>query len=262
MKSNYTPLENISKEIKIKAIEMLAKKGGGHFGGSLSSAEILTSLFFKVLKKKDKFIMSKAHASVILYSVLFKKKIINGKLLKTYGGENSLLGVHGENELLKSIEFSCGSLGHGLSYSCGLALGYKKKRLNRKVYCLIGDGEMQEGSIWEALLFAAHHKLDNLYVILDNNKKQSSGFVKDILNIEPVSKKVSSFNFELKISKGHEIRDIISKLLGFKKKNKPKFLIANTIKGHGVKFLENKHDCHYDVLDKKIVNEYIKSLNL
>lgn len=262
MKSNITLLENISKEIKIKAIEMLVKKGGGHFGGSLSSAEVLTSIFFKVLKKTDKFIMSKAHASVILYAVLFKKKIINEKLLKTYGSEDSLLGVHGENELLNSIEFSCGSLGHGLSYSCGLALGYKKRGLKKKVYCLIGDGEMQEGSIWEALLFAAHHKLDNLIVILDNNKKQSSGFVKDILNIEPINKKVSSFNFDLKICNGHKIRDIISKLKSFKKKNKPKFLIANTIKGHGIKFLENKHDCHYDVLDKKIVNEYKKSLNL
>ena len=123
--------------------------------------------------------------------------MINKKLLKSYWRENSLLGVHGEHELLKQVEFSCGSLGHGLSYSCGLALGYKRRNKKAKIFCLIGDGELQEGSIWESLLFAAHHKLSNLYVILDNNKKQSSGLVKDILNLEPINRKITSFNFDL-----------------------------------------------------------------
>ena len=259
--NNFELLKKECKEIKIAAFEMLVSKGGGHFGGSFSCAEILTSLFFNILRKKDKFIMSKAHASVIMYSTFSKKKIINKKILRSYGQENSLLGVHAEHDLLDSVEFSCGSLGHGLSHSCGLALGYKKKKINVKIYCLIGDGEMQEGSIWEALLFAAHHKLNNLYVMLDNNKKQSSGLVKDILNLEPIKKKISSFNFDVKSCNGHDIKDIITKIKSFKNYNKPKFLIANTIKGKGIKFLENKIDCHYDVLDKNVIEKYKKDLS-
>lgn len=255
---NLNYLKKTCNEIKLNAFQMLVKKGGGHFGGSFSCAEILTSLFFSVLKKEDKFIMSKAHAGVILYSVFFKKKLINFKTLQSYGRENSLLGVHGEHDLLKPVEFSCGSLGHGLSYSCGLALGYKKKRKKTKVFCLIGDGEMQEGSIWEALLFAAHHKLNNLFIILDNNKKQSSGLVKEILNLEPIDKKISSFNFEIKTCQGHNIQDVIKKIRSFKNKSKPKFLIANTIKGKGIKYLENKKDCHYDILEKRIVEKFQK----
>ena len=258
--NNFSNLKKISKEIKIKAFDMLVNKGGGHFGGSFSCAEILTSLFFNILNKNDKFIMSKAHAGVILYASFYKKKIITKKILKSYGRENSLLGVHGEHDLLDPIEFSCGSLGHGLSHSCGLALGYKKKKMNIKVYCLIGDGEMQEGSVWEALLFAAHHKLNNLYVILDNNKKQSSGLVKDILNLEPIGKKISSFNFDLKSCNGHEIKDIINEIKSFKNKNKPKFLIANTIKGKGIRFLEKKKDCHYDSLSNEEVRKFKKDL--
>ena len=256
--NNLSYLKKTCKQIKLKAFEMLVNKGGGHFGGSFSCAEILTSLFFNILKKKDRFIMSKAHASVILYSIFFEKKLISKKMLKSYGQENSLLGVHGEHDLLDLIEFSCGSLGHGLSHSCGLALGYKKKNINAKIYCLIGDGEMQEGSVWEALLFAAHHKLKNLYIILDNNKKQSSGLVKDILNLEPINKKISSFNFNLKSCNGHDIDDIIAKLKSFKKNNKPNFLIANTVKGKGIKLLEKKNDCHYDILQRNIVEKFKK----
>ena len=256
---NLVNLKKISKEIKIEAFDMLVAKGGGHFGGSFSCAEILTSLFFNILNKKDKFILSKAHASTILYATFFKKKIISRQILKSYGKENSALGVHGEHDLLKAVEFSCGSLGHGLSHACGLALGFKKKKMNIRVYCLIGDGEMQEGSIWEALLFAAHHKLNNLYVILDNNKKQSSGLVKDILNLEPIKQKISSFNFDLQACDGHNIKEIINRINSFKKPNKPKFLIANTVKGKGIKFLEKKTDCHYDILQKDIIQKFRKS---
>ena len=131
--------------------------------------------------------------------------------------------------------------------------------MNIRVYCLIGDGEMQEGSIWEALLFAAHHKLNNLYVILDNNKKQSSGLVKDILNLEPIKQKISSFNFDLQACDGHNIKEIINRINSFKKPNKPKFLIANTVKGKGIKFLEKKTDCHYDILQKDIIQKFRKS---
>jgi len=128
------------------------------------------------------------------------------------------------------------------------------------VYCLIGDGELQEGSVWEALLFAAHHKLSNLHVILDNNKKQSSGLVKEILNLEPIKNKISSFNFDLKSCDGHNIKEIIFKIESFKENNKPKFLIANTTKGKGIKFLENKTDCHYDVLEKNVIEKFKKDL--
>jgi transketolase len=152
-------LKKITSEIKLLAFEMLNKKGGGHYGGSFSCAEILVNIFFFQKKPIDHFILSKAHAGVIYYSLLAKKKIIPLKYLKTYGAENSKLGVHGEHDLINNIEFSCGSLGHGLSYACGLSLGTKKRKRKKKIFVILGDGECQEGSVWEAAMFAGHHSL-------------------------------------------------------------------------------------------------------
>ena len=137
------------------------------------------------MNSEDKFVLSKAHAGPTLYATLAKKGIIDPSLLKTYGKEGSQLGVHPENHLLPGIEFSCGSLGHGLSFAIGLALGLKKKKQIYFVYTLIGDGESQEGSIWEGALFAAQHGIENIIAITDYNKKQSSGYVDNILNLNP-----------------------------------------------------------------------------
>jgi transketolase len=254
-------LKKITKQVKISTLEMLNQKGGGHYGGSFSCAEILINIFFSQMKPSNKFILSKAHAGVIFYAVLAKKKLIPENLLKSYGKENSKLGVHAEHHLLKSIDFSCGSLGHGLSYASGLALSFLKKKINNKVYVLIGDGECQEGSVWEAALFSSQHKLKNLIAVLDYNKKQSSGTVKSILNLDPIEKKWSSFGWNVLRINGHSHVELEK---AFKKTNTnmPTIIIADTIKGKGVSFLEKKIDCHYDRLtlneQKKAYKELAK----
>lgn len=259
MNYNIDILKKITKEIKLNAFDMLNKKGGGHYGGSFSCAEILTNIFYSQKKDKDHFILSKAHAGVIYYSILAKKKQIPTKLLKTYGKENSKLGVHGEHDLVNAIEFSCGSLGHGLSYACGLALAIKIKKKKKKIFVLIGDGECQEGSIWEAAMFAGHNKLGNLVVYLDNNKKQSSGKVSSIMNIDPIKDKWKSFGWNVIKINGHSHRQISKAYLKVKK-NKPNIIIADTIKGNGIKFFEKKNNCHYDRLDKDKIKQAYKEL--
>lgn len=254
-------LKKITSEIKLLAFEMLNKKGGGHYGGSFSCAEILVNIFFFQKKPIDHFILSKAHAGVIYYSLLAKKKIIPLKYLKTYGAENSKLGVHGEHDLINNIEFSCGSLGHGLSYACGLSLGTKKRKRKKKIFVILGDGECQEGSVWEAAMFAGHHKLSNLIVYLDNNKKQSSGKVSSIMKIDPIDQKWKSFGWNVIKVNGHNHKEIIK---AYKKIStiKPNIIIADTIKGNGISFLENKNNCHYDRLDKTNIIKAYKQLQL
>jgi transketolase len=250
MNKNIQKLKKITQSVKIKAFNMLNLKGGGHYGGSFSCAEILTNIFFSQLKKGDKFYLSKAHAGVIYYAILAAKKYIPNKLLHTYGSENSKLGVHGENHLLNKIDFSCGSLGHGLSYAAGVALAFLKEKNCSKLYVVIGDGECQEGSIWEAALFAAQHKLKNLIVILDYNKKQSSGTIKSILNLDPIEKKWRSFGWKVLRINGHshiELEKVFNKI----SKTTPTIIVADTIKGKGISFLEKKLDCHYDRLSQQ-----------
>ena len=159
---------------------------------SLSCVEVLVAIYFRIFKKPDKFILSKAHASAALYSVLSKKGMIDKSLLKTYGKTDSPLGVHAEKHLVPGVEFSCGSLGHGLSYSAGVALANKIKDKAGRIFVLVGDGESQEGSIWEAALFAANYKLDNLVFIIDRNNIQIDGFTNDVIDIGDVADKLVS----------------------------------------------------------------------
>ena len=261
MKNKIKELIKITKEVKFQAFTMLNNKGGGHYEGSFSCAEIIVNIFFNQKKKNDHFILSKAHAGVILYSVLAKKNLISKKLLETYGAENCKLGVHGEHDLLKAIEFSSGSLGHGLSYANGLALAVNKKNIKKNIFVILGDGECQEGSIWEAAMFASHHKLKNLIVYLDLNQKQSSGKTSSILNIEPISKKWRSFGWNTVVVDGHSHKNLSH---AFKKikRTRPNIIIAKTVKGNGVSFFENKSSCHYDRLNKDQIEKAEMELNV
>ena len=249
---NESKLEIIAKKIRQDSFKMLQQKGGGHFGGAFSCAEILTVLYGQVINEEDRFILSKAHAGVALYSILSQCGILKKNILNTYGIDGSILGVHGEKDFVPGVEFSCGSLGHGLSFATGLAFGKKKKNNSGNIYVLLGDGECQEGSIWEAALFASQNKLSNLTAIIDNNKKQSSGLLKNILDIEPIKTKWSSFGWHTTEIDGHcfkEINKAIQQNINIK--TKPKMIIAKTIKGKGVGFLESKEDCHYDRLSSE-----------
>jgi len=243
-------LENIAKNVRKDIIKML--ENGGHFGGTLSCVEILTSIYFNRLKKEDKLILSKAHASAALYSILSKKGIIDKKLLLTYGKKGSCLGIHAEFNLVPGVEFSCGSLGHGLSFATGMALAKKLRKEDGIIYVIIGDGESQEGSVWEAAMFASHHKLDNLVTIIDYNKIQSMGRIEDIINLEPFGDKWKAFGWNVIDVDGHDFGDLLNKFYDVSTEdNKPTVIIAHTFKGRGLSFLENQSNCHYYRLNEE-----------
>jgi len=232
-------IDNIRKNILKKTFDAQSS----HIGSCLSIVEILYVIYFLKLKKRDTFILSKGHAALALYSTLFEKKIISKKILDSYGKNNSHLMSHVSHKV-RGIEFSTGSLGHGLPYAVGKALGEKVNRTKNKVYVLISDGELNEGTTWESLLFASFHRLDNLNIIVDYNKIQSLDFIKNVLKIEPLKKKINSFNCNVIKIDGHNIEKILKSLIT-KKNGKPNFIIANTIKGKGIDFMENSIAWHY-----------------
>lgn len=196
-----------------------------------------------LLRKKNTFILSKGHACLAYYCILKKFNFISSKTLNSYGKNNSILMGHSSHKV-PGIEFSTGSLGHGLPYATGRALAEKINKTNNNIYVLISDGELNEGTTWESLMFASYHKLNNLFVIVDYNKIQSLDFTKNILKLEPLNAKFKSFNCDTKIINGHNLNEIYKSL--FKKnKNKPNVIIANTVKGKGVSFMENKIIWHY-----------------
>ncbi len=249
---------NIIKKIRINILKKTFDAQTSHIGSCFSIVEILYTLYFLKLKKNDTFVLSKGHAALALYSTLCEKKILSKKILKTYGKNNSNLMSHASHKV-KGVEFSTGSLGHGLPYAVGKALGEKINGSKNKVYALISDGELNEGTTWESLLFASFHKLDNLYVIIDYNKIQSLDFVKNVLKIEPLSKKIKSFNCNVKSIDGHNVKKIFQSFKT-KKNKKPNFIIANTIKGKGVDFMENTISWHYKAPNKIQLELALKQL--
>jgi transketolase len=266
-KSNTSKLINISDSIRKKIIEISYKKKAHHIGSCLSCVEIMTVLFFQIMKfskkkikQNDFFILSKGHAALIYYLVLVQKNFFSEKyLLKNFLSNNGTLGGHPDRNKKLGIDYCSGSLGHGISVGCGVAFSNLKEKKRNKVFVLIGDGECNEGMVWESFLFAGHHKLHNLFVVIDYNKLQGFGSTNNILNLSSLKKKVKSFNWNVYEADGHNIKDLISKSNKLiLKKNKPNLIIANTIKGKGISFMENKFESHYQVLNKK---EFFLSLN-
>ena len=266
-KNNTLKLINISDNIRKKIIEISYKKKAHHIGSCLSCVEIMTVLFFQIMKfskkkikQNDFFILSKGHAALIYYLVLVQKNFFSEKyLLKNFLSNNGTLGGHPDRNKKLGIDYCSGSLGHGISVGCGVAFSNLKEKKRNKVFVLIGDGECNEGMVWESFLFAGHHKLHNLFVVIDYNKLQGFGSTNNILNLSSLKKKVKSFNWNVYEADGHNIKDLISKSNKLiLKKNKPNLIIANTIKGKGISFMENKFESHYQVLNKK---EFFLSLN-
>ena len=234
---------NIIQNIRTNILNLTFKAKSSHIGSCLSIVEILVALYSGVLKKKDKFILSKGHAALALYSTLYEKKFISLKTLKSFGSNGTILMNHVSSKV-NGVEFSTGSLGHGLPFGVGKAIKFKTNNQSNKVFVLMSDGEINEGTTWESLLFASHHKLNNLNIIIDYNKIQSMDFVKKVINVEPLISKFQSFGCNVFNVNGHSVNEIIS-FLKKKSPNKPKVLIANTIKGKGVSFMENNNLWHY-----------------
>ncbi len=250
-------LELIAKDIRKKIFLMSYHAGSGHIAPSFSCVDILVSLYFKILNfnknnlndpNRDRFILSKGHASAALYTILAKKGIIEENLLDTFCQKDGILGAHPEAHLIPGVELSTGSLGHGLSFGSGMALAGKIDNKKYRVFVLLSDGECQEGSVWEAVAFASHHKLDNLVAIIDYNKLQSLGKTNDILSLEPICDRWRSFGWGIKEVDGHDTSQIIDNLESLPYvKNKPNVLIAHTVKGKGISFMENVPLWHYRI---------------
>lgn len=236
-------MTKIIKNIRTNILKITYKAKSAHIGSCLSIVEILSVLYDKVLKKKDRFILSKGHAALALYCILFEKKFISSKILNSFGSDKTTLMNHVSHKV-NGVEFSTGSLGHGLPVAVGKALKFKINKEKNKVFVLISDGELNEGTTWESLLFACHHKLENLNIIIDYNKIQSMDFVNKVINIEPLKEKLLSFGCDVYEVNGHN-ESAIQKILLKKNKQKPKVVIANTIKGKGISFMENNNLWHY-----------------
>lgn len=247
-------LGRIAQRVKQKIIKMLAISGGGHAGGSMSIVEILTALYFGEMKinpsnaldeNRDRFILSKGHASPALYAVFSEVGFLNDDLLWTLHKIDGPLQMHPERVLCPGVEMSTGALGQGLSAGIGMALGARIKNKDFRVYVLIGDGEMNEGQIWEAAMSAPKYNLDNLAVIADYNKFSLTSSLKDTMPLEPLADKWKSFGWNVLEVNGHIITEILSSLAKAKEcKGKPTIIIAHTFKGHDIPGLENTAASH------------------
>lgn len=264
MKYKTNELNKIKNDCLKTILGMHKKANAGHIGSSLSCLDILVYLFFQKLKSKDKFILSKGHAATTLYAVLARSGMIPAEMLETFHKDATLLAAHPPcGNKVNGILFGTGSLGHGLSLAAGIALSAKFTKKKFKVYCVLSDGDCNEGSTWEAALFAAQHKLNDLTVIIDNNGIQGFGRTKEVLNLEPLAEKWRSFNFEVAIAKnGNDMKSLEKAFSKISKKasNKPKCIIARTIKGSGVPFMEDKIEWHYLPMDEKQYETAIKGM--
>lgn len=252
--SDIDKLKDISKKVRRNIIEQVYGANSGHPGSSLSCVEILTVLYFNQMdidpqnpkmENRDKLVLSKGHASPALYSVLAQRGYFDIEELKEFRKLGSRLQGHPDLKKLPGVDMSAGSLGQGLSSACGMALGDKLNKNNNRVYCILGDGETEEGQIWEAAMTAAHYKLDNLCVVIDNNNLQIDGKIEDVVNPYPIDKKFESFGFEVLKCNGHDEQDLISTFEKAKTiKGKPVVIIAKTIKGKGISYMEDKAEWH------------------
>ena len=263
-------LENIAKKARKNIIEQVYEASSGHPGSSLSCVDILTVLYFNQMnidpenpkmEDRDKLILSKGHASPALYSILAQRGFFPEEELKEFRKLGSRLQGHPDVKKLPGIDMSAGSLGQGLSSACGIALASRLKKQENRVYCVLGDGELQEGQIWEAAMTASHYKLNNLCVIVDNNNLQIDGTVDKVMNPYPIDEKFKSFGFEVFKVDGHNIENLVEVLEETKNiKEQPVVIIANTIKGKGVSFMENKAEWHGKAPNEEEYNIAISEL--
>jgi transketolase len=259
MKSNVSEkdiaiLREKAKTLRIEILKMLTEAGSGHTGGSLSAADIVTALYFYKMRhhpndpkwtERDRFILSKGHAAPVLYAALALSGYFDKSLLSTLRKLGSPLQGHPCSRKLPGIEISTGSLGQGLSIANGIAMGLKLDKLSSRVYCLLGDGEIQEGQVWEAAMTASHYNLDNLCAIIDNNGLQIDGHCCDVMCVEPIVNKWAAFGWHVLDINGHDMEAIVSALNEAETlQGKPTMIVARTVKGKGVSFFEGKVEYH------------------
>ena len=269
--ADITELKKIANNVRIGIIESTYNAKSGHPGGSLSCADILTVLYFNQMNvdeknpkspSRDRLVLSKGHVAPALYSVLAEKGYFDKSELKTLRKIDSILQGHPDMKNIPGVDMSTGSLGQGLSAANGMAMASKLNHDGIRVYCICGDGELQEGQIWEAAMTASHYKLDNLCLIVDNNNLQIDGKVSDVMSIYPLTEKFRSFGFEVINIDGHDMEQIIRAFNKAKTvKGKPTVIIAKTIKGKGISFMEDIADWHGKAPKEEEYNIAMKELS-
>lgn len=254
MNNNLEDLKSIAVEIRKDIVSMLTESQSGHPGGSLSAVEVLTTLYFKEMNinpqnpkdlDRDRFVLSKGHAAPVLYSTLARRGFFEVKELKTLRKFGSMLQGHPNMNDVPGVDMSTGSLGQGISAAVGMAIAGKIDKKNYRVYALLGDGELEEGQVWEASMAAAHYKLDNLTAFVDHNGLQIDGKIVDVMSPEPVSDKFRAFGWNVIDVDGHSFDELIKAIEEAKTvKGKPTMIVCKTVKGKGVSFMENQAAWH------------------
>ena len=248
-------LKKIAVQIRKNVLRMIKAGGSGHIGGALSCADIMTVLYFKIMRvdpqrpdwpERDRFVLSAGHKCLALYGTLAEKGFFDSSLLDTYGALCTKLGGHPDMHKLPGVESNTGALGHGLSIAGGIAMGLKIDGLDSKVYVILGDGELAEGSNWEAAAAVRHHKLDNMVAFVDRNKFQHGGRTVDYMSYEPLDKRWEAFGWSVRVIDGNDLQQIFETATDIPfEKGKPSMIIADTIKSKGLPFAEDKASFHY-----------------
>jgi transketolase len=272
VKDKYLHFQALSRAIRKVILDLVHRTGSPHIGPSFSMVELLTVLYFEILKidpshpdesDRDRFILSKGHAVPALYAVLAERGFIGQEDLAGFAVNGGVLEQHPNRDVGRGIELSTGSLGHGLSVAAGMALAAKRDGRPSRVFVLLGDGELNEGSVWEAAMFASHHGLDNLTAIVDYNKMQALGRTEDIIRLDSLSQKWSSFGWTVMEVDGHDVEQVSEtlNLLPFTEGH-PNALIAHTVKGKGVSFMEDSLLWHYRAPNDNEYGLALKELGL
>ena len=248
-------LKRTAVQIRKHVLRMIKAGGAGHIGGALSCTDMLTALYFKILRvdpqnptwpERDRFVLSAGHKCLALYGTLAERGFFDTAVLDTYGALCTKLGGHPDMHKLPGVESNTGALGHGLSIAGGMALGLKMDGLDSKVYVILGDGELAEGSNWEAAAAASHHKLDNLVAFVDRNKFQHGGRTVDFMSYEPLDKRWEAFGWAVRVIDGNDLQQIYGNVTETPfEKGRPSMIIADTIKSKGLPFMEDKAIFHY-----------------
>ena len=255
----YKNLLETARTIRHSIIDTTMKAGGAHVGGGMSALDIMVMLYFKYMNvdpaepenpDRDRFVLSKGHSAIGYVPVLAEKGFFDKELLNSFNKFKSPFGMHPDGNKIAGCDASTGSLGHGLPMSVGMALGAKIQKKHYYTYCIVGDGELNEGSNWEAAMTAAHYKLDNLIVFVDRNMHMIDGPVENVMSIEPLTDKWKAFGWEVLSIDGHDLREIANAIeIAHKTDGKPVVAIAKTIKGKGVDFMEDQTKWHYGAID-------------
>jgi len=265
-------LNKVSAKVRKQILISTSKAKKGHIGGAFSLVDILVAIYLKPLinfnvelvddVSRDRVILSKGHTSIAMYVVLHELGIISDEQLDSYGKNSTLLGEHPDHRL-PGIEVASGSLGHGAGIGVGIAFGLQMDKKNNKTIVIMGDGECNEGAVWEAFMFAAHHELSNFIIIIDRNQLCILGESEKCLGLEPLEEKIKAFGFDVKSIDGHSFDDIINVFTYHtqRKSNKPLAIIANTIKGKGVSYMEHNVAWHYGVPDDKLLQQALSEID-